>query len=237
MVGDTNGAQHTAAQAAEAMRRSKVNGTDGLDSAISRNGTTSMYNSALSSFMVDDATYQQAVSGFNGDTQNGDRGSDGPQSQEQLIAHNSSLKTRVSELEVINELFRGRLSQLEQQEAAARHGQVLAGAEQSQLRTQLETAQANETQLRDQLEESHRRENILKRRLDELELELTAAKEAAGEEPERPAKKLRTEPTSEAEDDAATKTADKSAEEPTVKPDEPATEERVAAPEAVEASA
>ncbi|KAJ3479723.1 hypothetical protein NLG97_g8246 [Lecanicillium saksenae] len=246
MVGDANGAEHAAAQAAEAMRRSKANGADGIDSPISRTGTPSMYNNSLSSFMVDDATYQQAVSGFNGDAHNGsplngDRGGDGPQTQEQLIAHNSSLKTRVSELEVINELFRGRLSQLEQQEAAARHGQELAGAEQTQLRTLLETTQLNEAQLREQLEDSHRRENNLKRRLDELELELKAAQEVAGEEPERRAKKPRVqqdvpEPASEATEEAADDTIPDIPEEATAEAVEETTEEPVAEPEAIEAS-
>ncbi|KAJ4164953.1 hypothetical protein LMH87_006605 [Akanthomyces muscarius] len=241
MVGDANGAEHAAAQAAEAMRRSKANGTDGLDSALSRNGTPSMYNNSLSSFMVDDATYQQAVSGYNGDAHNGsplsgDRGSDGPQTQEQLIAHNSSLKTRVSELEVINELFRGRLSQLEQQEAAARHGQELAGAEQSQLRTLLENTQFSEGQLRDQLEDSHRRENNLKRRLDEMELELKAAKEAAGEEAERPTKKSRVESAAaEPTSDATEEFIPENAEEPTTEALGETTEEHAPAPGAVEA--
>lgn len=116
---------------------------------------------------------------------------DAPQTHEQLIAHNSSLKTRVSELEVINELFRGRLSQLEQQEAAARRGQEVAGVEQSQLRSQLEAANESEAQLRAHLEDSHRRENSLKRRLDDLELELKEAKGAAEAAMERPAKKQR----------------------------------------------
>ncbi|KAK8143369.1 hypothetical protein G3M48_007347 [Beauveria asiatica] len=239
-VGDTNGVEHAAAQAAEAMRRSKVNGTDGLDSSLSRNGTPSMYNTSLSSFMVDDATYQQAVSGYNGEVHNGsslngDRASDGPQSQEQLIALNSSLKTRVSELEVINELFRGRLSQLEQQEAAARHGQELADAEQSQLRTQLETTQLNEAQLREQLEDSHRRENNLKRRLDELELELKAAQEAAGEEPERPAKKARVEPpTAEPASESADEVVSDATEKPTASAEEETSEESAMKPEAIE---
>lgn len=129
-----------------------------------------MYNQGLPSFMVDDP-YQNGA--FSGASDHGDR--DTPQTHEQLIAHNSSLKTRVSELEVINELFRGRLSQLEQQEAAARRGQEVAGVEQTQLREQLEATQESEAQLRAQLEDSHRRENNLKRRLDELELEIHIA--------------------------------------------------------------
>jgi GATA-binding protein len=143
-----------------------------------------MYNQSLPSFMVDDQ-YQSSfnVSGENraSSPMNGDRG-DSPQTHEQLIAHNSSLKTRVSELEVINELFRSRLNQLEQQEAAARRGQEVAGVEQTQLRSQLEVSQDREGQLRSQLEDSHRRENSLKRRLDELELELKGLKDGSSDE-------------------------------------------------------
>lgn len=139
--------------------------------------------------MVDDPYHTGAFNGTNGDgtgSPNGDR-TDGPQTHEQVIAHNSSLKTRVSELEVINELFRGRLSQLEQQEAAARRGQEVAGKEQTELKAQLDAIKETEKDLRTQLEDSHRRESSLKHRLDELELELKAAKEGA--EPERPSKK------------------------------------------------
>ncbi|KAH0597332.1 hypothetical protein MHUMG1_04709 [Metarhizium humberi] len=177
-----------AAAAAQAIRRTsqKPNGNEGSDSPISRTGTPSMYNQGLPSFMVDDP-YQGGS--FNGTSENGDR--DTPQTHEQLIAHNSSLKTRVSELEVINELFRGRLSQLEQQEAAARHGQEIAGVEQTQLRTQLDASQETVTQLQTQLEDSHRRENNLKRRLDELELELKAVQDALDGDVERPNKKPR----------------------------------------------
>lgn len=187
----------SAAQAAQAARRTsgRSNGHgDGADSPISRNGTPSMYNHSLPSFMVDDP-YQ--TNGFGNDGRagspmNGDRSLDAPMTHEQLIATNSSLKTRVSELEVINELFRGRLSQLEQQEAAARRGQEVAGAEQSQLRAQLEAAQESERQLRNQLEDSHRRENILKRCLDDVELEVRQLKDtnkhSLEASPERPAK-------------------------------------------------
>ncbi|UNI21602.1 GATA zinc finger protein 3 [Purpureocillium takamizusanense] len=200
--------QQNAATAAQAIQRSaqkNANGTiEGSDSPVSRTGTPSMYNQGLPSFMVDDP-YQ---TGFNGSTgadggspMNGDRSLDTPQTHEQLIAHNSSLKTRVSELEVINELFRGRLSQLEQQEAAARRGQEVAGAEQTQLRTQLEAVQESEAQLRAQLEDSHRRENNLKRRLDELELELKEAQDAVATQSDRPAKRPRLEePDQELED-------------------------------------
>lgn len=170
---DVHGAdlvQNAAAQAIRRTSQKSVNGNGGSDSPISRTDTPSMYNQGLPSFMVDDP-YQNGA--FSGASDHGDR--DTPQTHEQLIAHNSSLKTRVSELEVINELFRGRLSQLEQQEAAARRGQEVAGVEQTQLREQLEATQESEAQLRAQLEDSHRRENNLKRRLDELELEFQIA--------------------------------------------------------------
>ncbi|KAK1252834.1 hypothetical protein MKX08_004021 [Trichoderma sp. CBMAI-0020] len=194
---DPNSAENTAAQAIR--RAQKANG-EGPNSPISRTGTPSMYNHGLPSFMVDDPS-QTGVGGFNGgegravSPMNGDRGLDSPQTQEQLIANNSSLKTRVRELEFINELFRGRLSQLEQQEAAASEalrGQEVAGVEHTQLRAQLEVSRETENQLRGQLEESHRRENILKRRLDDLELELRAVKEALNGTDARPYKRART---------------------------------------------
>ncbi|PNY27656.1 GATA type zinc finger protein asd-4 [Tolypocladium capitatum] len=195
-----------AAQAIRTAQRSANGNNEGSDSPISRTGTPSMYNQGIPSFMVDDP-YQTSfnggagVDGSTGSPMNGDRGLDSPQTHEQIMAHNSSLKTRVSELEVINELFRGRLSQLEQQEAAARRGQEVAGVEQTQLRSQLEAAQESEAQLRNQLEDSHRRENNLKRRLDELELEIKEAKEAV--ESDRPSKKPRMDQD---EDSAATPT-------------------------------
>jgi GATA-binding protein len=74
--------------------------------------------------------------------------------------------TRVSELEVINELFRGRVTQLEQDEQNARRGEDMR--------------RTSENQLRIHLEESQRRENQLKRRLDDLETELREMREASG---------------------------------------------------------
>ncbi|KAF4434579.1 GATA transcription factor [Fusarium acutatum] len=195
---DTTGqAAAAAAHAAQAARRAsqRSNGHDGADSPISRTGTPSMYAHGLSQFMVDDPYQTGFVATGEGRASsptNGDRKMDAPQTHEQLIAHNSSLKTRVSELEVIIELFRGRLSQLEQQEAVVRSGQQL-----NQLRSQLEQTQESEAQLRRQLEDSHRRESSLKRRLDDLELELQAFQGANLAPGERPAKRSRTieEPT------------------------------------------
>lgn len=172
--------------------------------------------------MIDDPYSSAAVSGFGANPASGDgsgspMNGDTPQTHEQLIANNSSLKTRVRELELINELFRGRLSQLEQQEAAARRGHEVAGVEQTQLRTQLEASQESENQLRTQLEDSHRRENSLKRRLDELELELKEAQEALEGGSDRPAKKARIESPEQA---AQQEVATQSGEQAENKPDE-----------------
>lgn len=93
---------------------------------------------------------------------NGDRHLDIPQTYEQLIASNSSLKTRVSELEVINELFRGRVTQLEQDESNARRGEEMRRESEQNLKAQVDDLQRR-------LQESQRRENQLKRRLDDLE--------------------------------------------------------------------
>lgn len=243
---DLNG--QSAAQAAQAVRRTsgRSNGHgDGADSPISRNGTPSMYNHSLPSFMVDDP-YQ--TNGFGNDGRagspmNGDRSLDAPMTHEQLIATNSSLKTRVSELEVINELFRGRLSQLEQQEAAARRGQEVAGAEQSQLRAQLEAAQESERQLLNRLEDSHRRENILKRCLDDVELELRQLREtnkhSLEAEPERPAKIQRIEMLSNPIEETDPKLSEEMAAPEEVKEtlgyeEAPATSERIEPQESVE---
>ncbi|KAM0239317.1 hypothetical protein ACHAPO_003288 [Fusarium lateritium] len=194
---DANGFDTSGQAAAHAARRAsqnKPNGHDG-DSPISRTGTPSMYGHNLSSFMVEDPYQSGFVATGEGratSPMNGDRKMDAPQSQEQLIAQNSSLKTRVSELEVIIELFRGRLAQLEQQEATARNSQQVASVEQNQLRSELDATRESEAQLRAQLEDSHRRENSLKRRLDELELEFQAVHPIGSDPDERPAKRPRT---------------------------------------------
>ena len=85
----------------------------------------------------------------------------------------TQLKTRVSELEVINELYRSTVSQYEQG-----HG----GAPQTEM-----TPQDTDGQLRQLLQQSQRSEDNLKRRVEELEAEVT---ELRNEKP--PAKKART---------------------------------------------
>ena len=84
-----------------------------------------------------------------------DRHIEVPQSIEGLLAVNTSLKTRVSELEVINELFRGRVAELEQSDATARRSEMVA--------------RDSEARLRRSLDDAHQREEHLKRRISELE--------------------------------------------------------------------
>ncbi|RFU35630.1 hypothetical protein B7463_g699, partial [Scytalidium lignicola] len=151
--------------------------SDGSNSPISRTATPSMYGNHLPTFnghqLVDDhfnhspslppMHLRQPSPGRSTSPLNGTHGLEVPQTYEQLIAQNSSLKTRVSELEVINELFRGRVTQLEQDEANARRGE--------------EMRRESEASLLTRLEESQRRENQLKRRLDDVERELADLRE------------------------------------------------------------
>ncbi len=181
-----------------------------------------MYNTHISAYpSMDDAQYQaQSLTGFGmadaaasagraPSPLNGDR-LDVPQTPDQLMA---SLRTRVSELEVINDFMQRRLAMAEYtsaQEGQDANGQTEAQqlrAQLDQLKTQLEQSTQSESQLKMQLEESHRRENMLKRRLDEMEKELDA-KSAAGtqEESERAAKKPRLDdPATNSTEDVATK--------------------------------
>lgn len=85
---------------------------------------------------------------------NGAHALETPNTYEQLIAQNAVLKTRVSELEVINELFRGRVAQLEQDEKNAKRGE--------------EMHRESEQNLVVRLQQSQGREDDLKRRLDAL---------------------------------------------------------------------
>ncbi|KAF1345279.1 hypothetical protein BDV97DRAFT_360763 [Delphinella strobiligena] len=88
-------------------------------------------------------------------------------------ANSSHLKTRVSELEVINDLFRGRVAELEQSEQAARRNADLARDAAERYRLDLEASMARETDL--------------KRRVDLLEDELNTYKN----QPAHPGKRAR----------------------------------------------
>ena len=203
-----NGAAAAAAAAASLSARRASQKPNGVDdnSPISRTGTPNLYASHLPHIYqnVDDQFQAQQLSGFvgpDGRAPSPLNGEQMPQTTEQLLATNASLKTRVSELEVIQELYRGRIQQLEQEEANRQVAEKNKNEAEQQLRAQLESVTK-------ELEESHRRENMLKRRLDELEVELKEAKEAAkaaqeelrkvkeeleAKESERPAKKQRVE--------------------------------------------
>ncbi|KAK7531219.1 GATA transcription factor [Phyllosticta citricarpa] len=85
---------------------------------------------------------------------NGSHGVEPPMSYD----GHTTLRTRVSELEVINDLFRGRVAELEQSEQRARQDESMA--------------RENEKQMREQLDEAHAREIELKRRIEELENKL-----------------------------------------------------------------
>lgn len=103
-----------------------------------------------------------------------DRQLDSPQTYESLLALNTSLKTRVSELDLINELFRGRVAELEQSDASARRSEMIA--------------RDSESRTRRSLDESQLREEELKRRISDLERQLGTG-EGDGLEPH--AKRIR----------------------------------------------
>lgn len=88
-----------------------------------------------------------------------------PQTYDSLLQSTTALKTRVSELEVINDLFRGRVAQLEQNDDNSR-------------RTELMQRQT-EKNFRQLLEESQVREMDLQRRISDLQRELTEVRGGA----------------------------------------------------------
>jgi GATA-binding protein len=175
-----------------------TNGLDDTNSPISRTGTPNLYGSHMGPIYqnIDDQFQAQQLSGFPGSDGraqsplNGDR-LDMPQTHEQLLATNASLKTRVSELEVIQELYRGRIQQLEQEEVNRQAQEKNKTEADEQLHAQLAVMNETQAQLQKELEESHRRENMLKRRLDELEVELKDAKESIDSHETRRAKRTR----------------------------------------------
>ena len=106
-----------------------------------------------------------------------DRNLEPPQTYEGLLQANTFLKTRVSELEVINDLYKGTVNQYEQ-----------GGPPQAEMIP----ARDSESQLRRSLDQALRREDDLKRQIDELEREVA---ELRGEQP--PAKRSRISDSSE----------------------------------------
>ncbi|KAI1756452.1 hypothetical protein F4782DRAFT_266288 [Xylaria castorea] len=182
-----NAAATAAALAAvRATQQKAVNGHGPNDSPVSRTATPNVYDPNLTAFQTMDhfqhdglhyplpgASPGRAPSPTNGEQQP----LDAPQTHEQLIAANSSLKTRVSELDLINELYRGRLQQLEQDNQTAdnyRHSAEMSAKEAA-------TERAHREEIQRQLDDSHRRENSLKRRLDDMEQELQELKNQMNE--------------------------------------------------------
>ena len=100
---------------------------------------------------------------------NNDRHFDAPASFENLQQHNTWLRTRVSELEVINSLYQGHVQQNNRQEHHL--------APQAEMMPQQET----ETSLRELLEQSKRREEDLTRQVEELKREVSEMKEEQSE--------------------------------------------------------
>lgn len=183
---------------------------DDTHSPISRTGTPNLYASHMPMYQnLDDQFQAQQLSGFGGpdgrapSPMNGDR-LDMPQTHDQLLSTNASLKTRVSELEVIQELYRGRIQQLEQEDMNRQAQEKNKTEAEVQLRAQLDATSEAHAQLQKELEESHRRENMLKRRLDELEVELKDAKEAIETQDSGRHKKARVEDAPATTDEAAT---------------------------------
>ncbi|KAI8635273.1 hypothetical protein F5Y19DRAFT_407197 [Xylariaceae sp. FL1651] len=196
-----NAAATAAALAAvRATQQKGANGHGSTDSPISRTGTPNVYDPSLTAFQAIDHFPHESLHyplpgaspGRAASPNNGEPPSlDAPQTHEQLIAANSSLKTRVSELDLINELYRGRLQQLEQDNQTAdnyRHSAEMSAKEAA-------TERAHREEIQRQLDDSHRRENILKRRLDEMEQELQELKSQLNESEfdEPAAKKLKLE--------------------------------------------
>ncbi|TVY87617.1 GATA type zinc finger protein, partial [Lachnellula willkommii] len=179
-----------------ASQKSANGHSDGSNSPVSRTATPSMYPTHLTTFnghnghsIEDPYNNHQSPSlppmhirqpspGRSASPLNGGQ-LEPPQTHEQLIASNAALKTRVSELEVINGFFEGRVTQLEQDEANARRGE--------------EMRREGEFGALQRLEESQRRENQLKRRLDDVERELNERTRELNDlrEGEPPAKKMR----------------------------------------------
>jgi len=106
---------------------------------------------------------------------NGDRHLEPPQTYENLLAMNTSFKTRINELEVINNLFRDRVAELEQTEANARRSEMLM--------------RESDASLRQSLDEVRRNEHALQMRVSDLRWKLDERNGEKDSEP--PAKRLR----------------------------------------------
>ncbi|CAK7269288.1 GATA zinc finger protein 3 [Sporothrix epigloea] len=198
MVGDPNGVvdlqSHAYAATAALSRRGPHKGADGhhldgTDASMGGVGASGLYNTHTSSYpILDDGNYQgQHLPAFGDGSGHHDssvNGDGGPQTADQLVATNSSLKTRVAELEVINDFITRRLGHYEPVYGSAANtvdgqdGSGQGSGDDLQLRSQIELLTQSERQLRSDLEEGHRRENMMKRLIEELEQKLTHTEQA-----------------------------------------------------------
>lgn len=134
-----------------------------------------MYGDHMMYHGMNDHHMQQPMGDFvdpNGNAHSPLNGDAMAQTPNQLLAINSGLKTRVDELEVINDLIQRRLQHYETYGTGGNNEENMVAA--ANYRAQIESLQQSQAQLQSQLEESHRRENAMKRRLDEMELEIAA---------------------------------------------------------------
>ena len=119
--------QNTMAQRRPSQQNTMNGHSEGSNSPISRTVTPSMYHiPTFNNHPFDGYPHpqhspslpamnlRQPSPGRSASPLNGVNGLELPQTYEQLIAQNAAFKTRVSELEVINELFRGRVTELGQ---------------------------------------------------------------------------------------------------------------------------
>ncbi len=104
-----------------------------------------------------------------------DRHLDPPQSYERLLRDNTVLKTRVSELEVVNDLYRGHVSQYPHGQAAAPQVEMIPRDAESQLRAALLQAEQREVDLK-------RRVDTLQQKIADLEGEPPAKRARKSDE-------------------------------------------------------
>lgn len=197
MVGDPNGVvdlqSHAYAATAALSRRGPHKSADGhhldgTDASMGGVGASGLYNAHTSSYPILDDGYQgqhlQAFGDGSGHHDSSVNGDGGPQTADQLVATNSSLKTRVAELEVINDFITRRLGHYEPvygsgaTTADGQDGTGQSNGDDMQMRSQIELLTQSERQLRSELEEGHRRENMMKRLIEELEQKLTQTEQA-----------------------------------------------------------
>lgn len=99
-----------------------------------------------------------------------------PQTFDALQAQHAHLRTRVSELEVINDLFRGRVAELEHGEQEARRAERMKDEEVERYKADLDTANAKVADLQSRLAELENQSTPVRKRT------RRAAAEEAGEE-------------------------------------------------------